>query len=115
MRALYTNQIYYLSNKDKTFGAPLTESVNKNIKQEEKCLEEAFECSFDDYDAYGRKLVEGKTVDYICCICVEKIDGFGNNPEPYMSAENGNRCCDECNIRFVIPARLAQLDKDEEE
>ena len=32
-----------------------------------------------------------------------------------MSAENGERCCDECNIRFVIPARLAQLDKDEEE
>ena len=114
VRALYTNQIYYLSNKDKTFGAPLTESINKNIKKEEKCLEEAFECTFDDYDAYGRKLVEGKTVDDICCICGEKIDGYGNNPEPYMSAENGERCCDECNIRFVIPARLAQLDNDEE-
>lgn len=114
VRALYTNQIYYLSNKDKTFGSPLMESINKSNTKKEVCSEDAFDCSFDDFDAYGRKLVEGKVIDDVCCICGEHVNGYGNNPEPYMSAENGERCCDECNIRFVIPARLAQLDNSED-
>ena len=37
-----------------------------------------------------------------CCICGEKIEGYGNNAEPY---EDG-RCCDACNLKFVIPARI---------
>jgi hypothetical protein len=28
--------------------------------------------------------------------------GFGNNPEPF----SGDRCCDDCDCRFVIPMRL---------
>ncbi|MBO7078967.1 MAG: hypothetical protein J6W64_04055 [Bacilli bacterium] len=50
--------------------------------------------------------MEGVEVDGVCCICGEPIEGYGNNPEPYMSAENGERCCDACNWHFVIPARL---------
>ena len=35
----------------------------------------------------------------------KETDKYGNNPEPYMSAENG-RCCSSCNLKFVLPARL---------
>ena len=62
---------------------------------------------FDDINAYGEKLTEAK--ESFCCICGEPIEGYGNNPEPYMSAEEG-RCCDSCNVRFVIPARLEMME-----
>ena len=38
----------------------------------------------------------------ICCICGEEYTGYGNNAEPYKEGY----CCDECNKKFVIPARL---------
>jgi hypothetical protein len=42
---------------------------------------------------------------YVCCICGEPSEGYGNNPDPY---KNTGRCCDACNLKFVIPARLTQ-------
>lgn len=44
----------------------------------------------------------------VCCICGEELDGYGNNAEPYAHG----RCCDACNFRFVIPARLNAMNKD---
>lgn len=41
---------------------------------------------------------------YKCCICGGIFEGFGNNPSPY---KNEGRCCDDCNLRFVIPCRIA--------
>jgi DNA-directed RNA polymerase subunit RPC12/RpoP len=38
-----------------------------------------------------------------CVICNKEFEGYGNNPEP---VKNKGRCCDECNAKFVIPARL---------
>jgi hypothetical protein len=70
-------------------------------------LEEAFNLDFDAVNAYGEKLTEAK--EDFCCICGEPIEGHGNNPEPYLSADEG-RCCDACNVRFVIPARLDMED-----
>lgn len=67
----------------------------------------AFDMDFDDVNAYGEKLTEAK--ENFCCICGEPIEGYGNNPEPYMSADEG-RCCDSCNVRFVIPARLEMME-----
>jgi len=40
-----------------------------------------------------------------CCLCGHAYEHFGNNPEPLMSFDAG-RCCDSCNARKVIPARL---------
>jgi len=40
-----------------------------------------------------------------CCICHEPIEGHGNNPAPVVEAE-GDRCCDRCNFRIVLPARM---------
>ena len=75
-----------------------------------------FEQDFDAINAYGEKvesLHEAK--EEICCICGEPIESYGNNPEPY---KHNGVCCDACNMKFVIPARLDQLsnkDKAEEE
>lgn len=62
----------------------------------------------------------------ICCICGKPIvkegcpDYFGNNPFGAMwKDESGNivdpefkdadRCCDDCDQRFVIPGRIYKL------
>ena len=42
---------------------------------------------------------------WTCSICKERCMGFGNNPWPY----EGERCCNECNDDWVIPARLARI------
>ena len=56
-----------------------------------------------------------------CCICGAPIEGFGNNPDGAMWREHGtnelvefqggpeDRCCDECNTRYVIPGRIYKL------
>lgn len=41
--------------------------------------------------------------DRICDICGGDLGRFGNNAYPF-----GGRCCDECNIMCVIPARVRQ-------
>lgn len=60
----------------------------------------AFNLAFDDVNVYGERLTEAK--ENFCCICGEEIEGQGHSPEPYMSADNG-RCCDGCQLKFVIP------------
>lgn len=37
-----------------------------------------------------------------CCLCKEEFEGHGNNAEPVAHG----RCCDDCNLEKVIPARL---------
>lgn len=41
-----------------------------------------------------------------CSICGCEIEGFGNNPWPLWLGED-DRCCDSCNSRLVVPARIA--------
>ena len=48
-----------------------------------------------------------------CCICGDLIiNGYGNNPEPVKSY---GRCCNNCNIEYVIPARIRRAVFKEEE
>jgi hypothetical protein len=42
---------------------------------------------------------------FVCSICHEEADGFGNNARPI----NDGRCCDHCNRTIVIPARLRAM------
>ena len=42
-----------------------------------------------------------------CSICGTTFVGWGNNPQPF----DGDHCCDDCNGRFVIPARLINMGK----
>ena len=49
-----------------------------------------------------------------CCICGKTFRGFGNNPDPIKDVDGQLldeklRCCDACDVNFVIPYRLAQL------
>jgi hypothetical protein len=39
-----------------------------------------------------------------CSLCGEKYEDYGHNPEPLKRFEE--RCCGECNMNKVIPARL---------
>lgn len=41
-----------------------------------------------------------------CCICGIEFAGWGNNPEP---VRHDGECCDQCNMLYVIPARLEEL------
>ena len=66
-------------------------------------LEEAFKLTFEDYNVFGEKLTEAR--QNFCCICGEPLEGYGNNPEPFMDADEG-QCCDACNLKFVIPLRI---------
>ena len=76
-----------------------------------EALEEDFYVDFDDVNVYGVKLKEGKEVEYTCCICGDEFEGYGNNPAPYK--ESG-KCCDACNRKFVIPARLMASQENED-
>ena len=73
-----------------------------------------FDLDFDSINAYGEK-VETESLkearEEICCICGEPIEGYGNNPRPY---KHEGRCCDACQRKFVLPARLAKLNRREE-
>lgn len=46
----------------------------------------------------------------VCCLCDGRYERWGNNPYP-LCAETDleSRCCDECNARKVIPARMAHM------
>lgn len=48
------------------------------------------------------------TVEFIktCCICGKDFTGYGNNPDP---VKTDGKCCDECNLTVVIPARMRLL------
>lgn len=92
---------------DQTSDATLSKVYNDRITGLSD-TDEAFNLHFDNINAYGETLHEGKIINGTCCICGEPIEGYGNNPEPYMSGEDGARCCDACNLKYVIPARLEQ-------
>ena len=40
-----------------------------------------------------------------CVICSNKINGHGNNAEPYSDGI----CCDECNYTVVVPLRIQEF------
>ena len=46
--------------------------------------------------------------EYVCCICGKTFNGCGNNPYPVSKDENA-KCCDQCNLDSVIPARLMEI------
>lgn len=45
-----------------------------------------------------------------CCICGNPFIGFGNNPYPVVK-DAVSVCCDICNSKVVIPARLKEMQK----
>lgn len=39
---------------------------------------------------------------YTCCLCGNEFPGYPNSAYPVMDGG----CCDECNLKIVVPARL---------
>ena len=52
-------------------------------------------------------LDESLDSDKTCVICHKPLEGYGNNAEPVAEG----RCCDECNTKVVIPARIEEINK----
>lgn len=44
-----------------------------------------------------------------CILCEKEFDGYGNNAQPLAEG----RCCDNCNLEKVIPARLQNQTKND--
>jgi hypothetical protein len=42
--------------------------------------------------------------DTKCSICGDTLSGYGNNADPV----NDGRCCSDCDIVYVLPARIAE-------
>ncbi len=70
--------------------------------------ENPFDLEFEDSKLENLKEAKEET----CCICGEPIEGYGNNPSPYKQE---GRCCDACQSKFVLPARLANINKDKDQ
>ena len=43
-----------------------------------------------------------------CVLCGGICELYGNNPHPLA---NEGRCCDDCNLNKVVPARLAWMER----
>ena len=66
--------------------------------------DEVFNQEFEAKNVFGES-VERK----VCCICGEEFEEYGNNPAPI---KDSGKCCDGCNLKFVIPARIEQNKQD---
>ena len=87
-----------LDTKKVDYKKLLKEDIN-NAKEEEKSVME------ETLDHIGIKLDENKEQE--CVICHKPFEGYGNNAEPVAEG----RCCDECNAKVVIPARIEEINK----
>ena len=59
-------------------------------------IDESYEeVEFDDEDN-----------SWTCVICGHQFTGWGNNPSPVV---DHGQCCDDCNMMYVIPARLSMM------
>ena len=55
----------------------------------------------------GRSTFGSNSKTYICCICGREFHDYGNNPQP-ISQKIEDRCCNECNQKHIMPARIAR-------
>lgn len=96
---------------DRIIGAKFEENIDlprKTIRKTNTKMSESkheLDLDFCDVDANRKKLREANA-EY-CCICGEELEGYGNNPYP---VKKEGKCCDACNMKFVIPARISDLD-----
>jgi hypothetical protein len=55
---------------------------------------------------HTRRTERHGTEYWTCCFCRNIFTGFGNNPD---SEDDNDECCDSCNDKHVIPARLGAM------
>ena len=83
------------------FSEDISNGYPFDLSFDELCLRvNHWYCTLIDYYESGRQ-------KHTCSICKKEFVGWGNNPYPVTKGEH-DRCCDDCNYQFVIPARLNQ-------
>ena len=97
-----------LETKKPNFRKLLKESLDSSSKEDQKVMKETL-------DHIGINLEEDMDKKK-CVLCGKEFEGYGNNAQPVKDG----LCCDECNMKVVIPARLkksglTEAKKDEEE
>lgn len=61
---------------------------------------------FNENNLDPHELFEMEYEVFKCSICGKRIDdGFSNNAQPI----NNGRCCNSCNAKYVIPARINRM------
>ncbi len=63
----------------------------------------------DIYDIAYSDVMKTQYMDHLeeCVICKGVLADIGHNPYPLNNGEG--RCCDVCNIKYVIPARIYEM------
>lgn len=91
------------------------EKIKENLRIAIKPLDERVYVCYDDVkkavviQTYGINVMKGgKVVKKKCCFCGGNYGRIGNNPYPASKNED-DRCCDMCNSRIVLPARLQEM------
>ena len=76
----------------------------KQIKIE---MQDSFNAGPVDYDLTSLEILHPDEGKNFCCFCDSVFDGDGNSTFPiyYKVDCEKHRCCDECNEKYVIPAR----------
>jgi hypothetical protein len=81
---------------EEKFNDEYEDRIHQNTVLED--IDNPFDEDFADINAFGEAMEQ----KFVCCICGEPSEGHGNNPHPYKKK---GKCCDACNLKFVIPAR----------
>lgn len=100
----YDLAIKHEEDRDKINVATTSEKTFKDVYDDRMTLKTDLSEAANPFDLDFCQINEEKAND-TCCICGEDILGYGNNAEPYAHG----RCCDACNLKFVIPARIRAM------
>lgn len=114
---------------DKNFPQYTYETIKENVRMEARAVRRLFmdineDANEEKVETYMMEIYGGmaKSSGYsmdeimgmaeeeevkICAICGRPYSGFGNNADPVVEG----RCCDECNMTEVIPARIYMMRK----
>ncbi len=93
---------YYVDMNDMTFSQAqkFYKKIWKEIRLEPENLDAA-------YPLYSLKVIKRRPALNSCCFCKKIFNDEGNSTWPiyYKDDAETYRCCDECNDKYVIPAR----------
>ena len=93
---------YYIDMDDMNYDEAV--KFFEQIKME---MQDSFNAGPVDYDLTSLEILPPDEGKNFCCFCDSVFDGDGNSTFPiyYKVDCEKQRCCDECNDKYVIPAR----------
>ena len=93
---------YYIDMDDMSYDEAI--KCFEQIKME---MQDSFNAGPVDYDLTSLEILPPDDGKNFCCFCDSVFDGDGNSTFPiyYKVDCEKHRCCDECNEKYVIPAR----------